>query len=270
MIIRFIKHFIKTFLFKRYWNIKGNFPYFNQKVYFPKDSIIFLRAVDEGIYENENVSIINQLTKKGTTILDIGANIGLMTIPLLSHHTDVEIISVEASPNSFPYLLKTKNQSSFDKRWKLVNKAVSNHVGKISFQLAGKGNAAYESILNTNRVDFVNAVEIECTTIDQIWHEHQKPKVSFIKIDIEGADLLALQGAKECIENCKPYILMEWNKTNIIPFGVGNIDLLKFAEERKYNIYVLPYFTKCTTIEDLNLFLQLSENFLLIPNSDNN
>lgn len=132
--------------------------------------------------------------------------------------------------------------------------------------MASPGDAAYESILNTNRATFINSVEVECTTIDKIWQEHKEPNISFIKIDIEGADLLALNGAKQCISTCKPVILMEWNEFNIVPFNVNNKDLLDFSKEINYTIFALPYFTKCETVRDLKLLYQFDENFLLVPN----
>lgn len=261
-----IKRLIKLSLFKKIWNFRGAFIYFNQQVFFPKNSIIFQRAIAEGIYEKDNVRIINSLIKENTTVFDIGANIGLMAIPMLSNLKKINVISVEPSPNSFPFLSRTQAGCSFKSRWSIINKAVSNVQGKINFQLALPSDAAYESILNTNRTHFVNSVEVACTTIDQIWEEAGKPEVSFIKIDIEGADLLALKGAIHCINTCKPKILMEWNKINIIPFGLNNSDLLNFAKSINYKIFALPYFTKCETVSDLNLLLQFDENFLLVPN----
>jgi len=266
MFSRIFRRFIKINFLKKYWNIKGVFPYFKQHVFFPKNSIIFLRAIDEGIYENDNVKIINSLIMENTTLLDIGANIGLMAIPTLSTPKNVRVISVEPSPNSFPFLAKTHHNSSFKDRWNLINKAVSDKEGKVNFQLATPNDAAYESILNTSRVNFIDSVEVECTTIDNIWEELSKPEVSFIKIDIEGADLLALKGATNCISNCKPKILMEWNKTNIIPFNLDNNDLMAFTKSIDYKIFALPYFAKCETVSDLNLLFQFDENFLLVPN----
>lgn len=264
-----LRYLLKVKLFKTTWNSKGVFPYYQHKVYFPKDSIIFQRAISERVYEHENIKIINALIKDNTTVFDIGANIGLMALPILSAHQNIKVISVEPSPNSFPFLSKTQQNSIFKDRWKLINKAVSDQVGRTKFQLARQEDSAYESILNTNRAEFVDTIEVDCTTIDTIWEELQKPKVSFIKTDVEGADLLALKGAKQCIETCRASILIEWNKNNIVPFGLSNENLLNFVKEINYSIYVLPYFSKCSTLSDLNLFIQLSENYLLVPNEIN-
>ena len=160
------------------------FNYFNQQVYFPRGSILYKRTIDEGIYEKENVNLITSLLKPGTTIFDIGANIGLMAIPVLSFDDSVQVISVEASPNTLPYLMKTQKSSQFSTRWKIIDKAVSDRVGLVNFHLADASNGAFESLQDTERVNFTHVKEIESTTIDLIWEENEKPEVSFIKIDI--------------------------------------------------------------------------------------
>lgn len=261
-----LKRLIKIHIFQKIWNNRGVFPYFQHQVHFPKGSIIFKRAVIEGIYEQENLTIITTLMQDNSTILDIGANIGLMAIPTLSSPKNIKVISVEPSPNSFPFLSKSHNKSRFIDRWELINKAVSNQEGKINFQLANPNDAAYESILNTERVEFIDSVEVECTTIDKIWLERKQPQISFIKIDIEGADLLALRGGLECIRKCKPKVLIEWNKANIIPFNISNIDLLNFTKNINYKIFALPYFNRCESVSDLETLYQFDENFLLVPN----
>jgi FkbM family methyltransferase len=265
-----IKRLVKQYLIKPIFGKLGFFYYCGQKVFFPKNSIIFNRAMNEGFYEEDHVILMRKLVKPNTTIFDVGANIGLLSIPILAKLDSIQVIAVEASPNSLPYLKKTQQQSNFKDRWTIIEKAVLNQEGEISFHLATKDKAAFESILNTQRTSFVNTITVPCTTLDQIWLTVKQPSISFIKIDIEGADLLALQGATACINACKPIILMEWEKRNIIPFQLQQQDLLTFIKSIDYTLYALPYYNKCENIKDLILFSSLYESFLLVPNEENN
>jgi len=265
--IRIIKRYIKKNILGSIWNKRGNFSYFNQKIFFPKNSIIFKRTIEEGVYENENLMFIRQFVKHDSTMFDIGANIGLMAIPVLSMNKKIKVISIEPSPNTFPFLKKTHESSEYKKNWYLVNEAVSNEVGKVDFQLATPANGAYESMLDTKRSVFFNTIKVTCNTIDNIWNDFGKSNVSFIKIDIEGADLLALKGGIECINECKPVILMEWNQTNINPFNLSNKDLIEFATQIDYQVYFLPSLHKVDTYQDLNFYAAFDENFLLFPKS---
>jgi len=262
----FITRFFKLKIARHYWNIRGVYTYYGQKIYFPKNSVIFNRVIDEGIYEHSILSIINPLIKPNTEVFDIGANIGIMSIPLLTVHKTITLISAEASPNSLPFLKKT-NDLSIDKyRWTIIDKAISENEGKINLYTSDSSNGAYDSLGDTKRIEFTKITEIECTTIDKVWHDRNKPLVSFIKSDIEGADLLALKGGYECIESCKPSILIEWNSINIKPFGLNNKELFDFTQSLNYIIYALPHLNKITTLLDLELHSNYTENLLLIPN----
>jgi FkbM family methyltransferase len=260
------KKFVKLNIALPRWNARGWFTYYGQKVYFPKNSAIFKLAMEEGIYELHVVNIIIPLIKQGTEVFDIGANIGVMAIPILSASNDIKVISVEASPNSLPYLERTSAQSAFGDRWVIVHKAVSEKDGKIRFYIADEEDGAYDSMGDTQRVAFKKNIEIDSTTIDIIWKSRNKPAVSFIKSDIEGADLLALRGGTECIQQCRPSILIEWNAANIKPFAINNRDLYAFTQAMNYTLYTVPLLNKVDTLNDLELYSNHTENFLLMPN----
>ena len=263
-----LRRFVKLNMAQPYWNSKGSFTYFDQSIFFPKDSAIFKRTVESGIFEHENLQVELALIKPNTEVFDIGANIGIMIAPVLKTAPTVTLVAIEASPNNLPYLKKTHEHSPYKDRWTIIDKAAFDHVGKLTFQMASAANGAYDSIHNNKRVDFEKTVEIECTTIDTVWQSRKKPEVSFIKIDIEGADLVALKGGVNCITQCKPAILMEWNQVNILPFNLVNKDLWDFTQSINYTIYSLPNLNKATDLKDFDLFSRFTENFLLIPNND--
>ena len=219
------------------------------------------------MYERENLKIITLFLVPGSTVLDIGANIGLMALPMLYSEPTVKVISIEASPNSLNYLTKTHSKSPYQNRWQIVSKAVGDEPGWVDFYLSESANGALDGLRNTERAVIVDKVKVECTTIDTIWQEFDQPKVSFIKIDIEGADLLALKGGLACIKQTRPVILMEWNQMNIKPFGFSNKDLLDFVNELRYELYYLPGPAKISSLVELNLRCKThyTENFLLMP-----
>ncbi len=260
-----INRFVKLNLAKPYWNLKGSFVYCEQRVFFPKDSAIFNRTIDAGIFELENLQIMFALIKPDTEVFDVGANIGIMLTPVLKNDQTITLVAVEASPNNIPYLKKTHEHSPYKNRWTVIDKAAFDHEGKLPFQLASAANGAYDSIHDNKRIDFEKTIEVECTTIDTIWNSRNKPMVSFIKIDIEGADLIALQAGINCINKCRPSILMEWNQMNISPFNLVNKNLYDFAQSINYSIYTVPALKKVTGLIDMELQTKFTENFLLIP-----
>ena len=57
-----------------------------------------------GIYEEETINFICKRIKPGGVFLDVGANIGAITIPVSKQRKDIDVISLEAAPWIFDYL----------------------------------------------------------------------------------------------------------------------------------------------------------------------
>ena len=262
------KRFVKEKIYYKYLNLKGSFQYFGEKVVFPKGSLAFEYMMKNGVYEWDNLRFILGNIIEGSTYFDIGANVGLMSIPILSQFKKVKVVSIEASTITFGYLESNWRANRNSHRWLLINKAISNTSGKeIDFYLAKSKNNLYNSMKDTSRVDFASVTKITTTTIDEIWCGLNSPFVSFIKSDIEGADLLALKGGKTCIMNCRPIILLEWNMVNIVPFGFTNVDLLSMCEEIDYSCYALPAINRIISELELSQNALTTESFLLLPKS---
>lgn len=260
-----IKRLIKLYPYKWFLNYRGYFIYFGQKVFFPKRSSTFTATLHQGIYESDVLALIIDLCKPDTCFFDLGTNIGTISIPVLASKNKIKVVSFEASPNTLPYLQKTHAASSYKDRWTVIPKAVSNKNGTVSFSLADKKNGAFEGITDTNRVSMVSTVEVEATTVDLVWEEMGRPEVSIIKCDIEGADLLALEGTITCINASKPVILMEWNRINIKAFNFSSEDMFRFLNTIKYDLFSLPNIVPVRSASELNVHQVLSEMYLLKP-----
>jgi tRNA G37 N-methylase Trm5 len=57
-----------------------------------------------GIYEAETIRFIASKVKKGGVFLDLGANIGAISIPVAMLRKDISVIGLEAAPWIFDYL----------------------------------------------------------------------------------------------------------------------------------------------------------------------
>lgn len=265
MINKFLKKIFKATLYKWYLNQRGYFYYFGKKVFFPKHSSTFNLAIANGIYEQEILKFIQTFVREHSTYIDIGANIGLMSIPVLINHPSVRVISFEASPATFECLKRTWEESGEKDRWLIYNQAVNHRNEEVDFFTSTAADGAYESIKDTKRVNFSGKIKVPGTTIDKAWTDLNKPDVSFIKSDIEGADLLALQGAIGCISVCRPLILLEWNRINIQAFHFKQQDLLDFCDNHQYKCYAVPSMIAIKNQMELDLHTIITENYLLIP-----
>jgi len=110
------------------------------------------------------------------------------------------VIAVEPSPDTFEAL--AKNMAAFDCfNVDLKPVALGAVVGHVSMALEGKA-----AIANNTGGRFVqDGGDIPVERIDD-W---QLPTCGFIKLDIEGSEALALEGARETLASCRPIVLFE-------------------------------------------------------------
>ena len=59
--------------------------------------------------------------------------------------------------------------------------------------------------------DSGTTVRVQVVQLDHAWVSLDKPKVSVLKIDVEGGEVGVLQGAAELIQAQRPAILLEAN-----------------------------------------------------------
>ncbi len=262
-----LRQIIKYWLYGKCPGLAGSFRYFGTRVHFPKESLSFKAACQQGIFEADNVSVLQALIRPGTLMFDVGANIGLMAIPVLTADASCQVVSFDPSVNVLPSLRQTIAESPFGARWSLVEKAVGAALGTITFTLSSVANSLFDGIRPTQRVESAAQVQVEMTTLDAEWARLGKPAVSLIKIDVEGAESEVLRGAAECLRAERPFVLLEWNRQNLAAYDCPPDFLLQFATGAGYEVLAVPGLHPVKNKHQLKLHMAFTENFLLSPPS---
>jgi len=262
-----IRKKIKRLLYSRCPGFTGAFPYYGVKTYFPPRSLSFYAACEQGTFEHENVHILRSLVRPHSTMFDVGANIGLMAIPVLQCIPHSRVVSFEPSANVLPYLRRTIAGSPFGQRWALVEKAMGAGEGASTFFLSSQAESLYDGFRNTGRASAAQSVVVSVGTLDAEWRTLERPDVSVIKCDVEGAELDVLYGARECLTVTKAAVLFELNAANLSVYQWGPDALLSFAQEVGYSIHAVPSLAATTSRKHLELQMAFTESFLLLPST---
>jgi FkbM family methyltransferase len=260
-----LRQFAKRLIYGYLPGVAGAFPYFGTRVYFPKRALIFDLACKEGIYEHELLSLIQGLITPGSWYFDVGANIGLMSVPILKMSKGVNVMSVEPSPNSQGYLRRTWSKSPWQDRWKVVFKAVGDRVGQTKFHCSTRQFAGYDGIMDTHRVPGAESTTVPLTTLDEEWRALGRPRVACVKLDVEGSEIRALAGARELVQSSRPHIFLEWYQENFQCFGHEASDLFRVAQELRYTLVALPNLIEIASPALLALHLRTTASFALVP-----
>ncbi|MCD6049045.1 MAG: noeI [Verrucomicrobia bacterium] len=242
------------------------FPYFGTPVNFPTGAHVVLRAFEEGIFQEALVQRICHLMKAGAWYFDIGANLGLMSLPILHFVPGSQVVAFEPSPNALPYLQRTRQEAVlYQDRWQVVGKALGADVGTADFFTAGGENSAFDGLKDTGRLGVKKTVQVEASTLDAEWTALGKPPVAVIKMDVEGGELAVLQGAVICLATCRPVIFCEWNATNVAAYQCAEDQLFRWAQTARYLLCNLSTMLPILTPEHLRLVMRDTEEFVLLP-----
>ena len=244
---------------------RGTFPYFAHAVYFPLGSHLFMRVCQDGIYEKDTVKLVSSLIKPDTTYLDVGANIGLLSIPVLVERPEARVISIEASPDTLRHLERTHAASRHRERWMIVGCAIGKARGSATFYASRPENGAFDGLKDTGRGGGKQTVTVEVRPLDEIWQEAGSPKVSVVKIDVEGAETDVIAGAPALIARERPVLVIEWSKLNLPAYGVEPAQLFNLCHEIGYRAYAYPSLCEVANVPILHAAMAQTDTFVLVP-----
>jgi FkbM family methyltransferase len=243
---------------------RGAFPYFEQQVHFPRGSHIFENACHQGIYEQNTLQLLLHLIGQSGTYIDIGANIGLLSVPVLARRPEVKVISIEASPTTLSFLKATRDASPHRDRWSIVGSAVGEAAGSTTFWAARPENGAFDGLKNTGRGGEGRTVVVDVLPLDDIWRSAGSPKVSVVKVDVEGGETGVMRGSRALIERDGPAFVIEWSRANLPAYGIEPGYLLTICRDIGYRAYAIPGLIEIGSETTLRLAMFSTETFVLV------
>lgn len=163
---------------------------------------------------------IQETLKPGDAFFDVGAHQGWMSLVAAKRiGTRGKVVAFEPSP-PLVEVLRYHQYVNRLRQMEIVPKAVSDVVESgVPFRLIEGGNSYLNSLVGTKSAGAdtqTSTIEIETVTLDEFWRlSGWKPAV--IKIDVEGAELLALRGAEALLAACHPKLIIAVHPTWMPP-----------------------------------------------------
>ena len=179
------------------------------KYYLPKDAKadwVAMVIKQNQIFDEAVYNLAASYIKEGTIALDVGSNFGQMAV-LYSRHVGADGLVYAFEANHFVYGILEKNIAINNARVKAFEGAVHNVDGETLYfpEYVFDTCGTYGSFgidYATSKGEPVNAF-----TLDSL--DYPLP-VSFMKVDVQGGDLFAMQGARGIIEKYKMPIIFEY------------------------------------------------------------
>ena len=190
-----------------------------------------------GIFEEETLHFLGKMIPDGGVFLDLGANIGAITIPLSRKRKDIRVVCVEASPHVFDYLEKNLTQNRLTEIYRMNAALYIADNLELDFfspdEKFGKGSLSPVFTTHPQKVTTIR--------VDTLVRKLDLPRVDMIKVDVEGYEYHVFKGAETLLTgNDSPDIFFEfvdWAEDLAKDISVG--DAQRLLMSWGYKIYQL-------------------------------
>ncbi|HQU99948.1 MAG TPA: FkbM family methyltransferase [Bacteroidia bacterium] len=192
-------------------------------------NIYFLRS-----YEKPELAYFKSQLKPNSVFIDIGANIGLYALNAAKVCLQGKVYAFEPFKINSKALLNNAHLNGLNIIW--FDKAVSNHNNSLNlFYSESQQNLGAVSILNTGGQQFT----VQATTLDAFVSEQQIDKIDFIKLDIEGSELAALEGMRYVLQQYNLQLMVEIDLEILAGLAHNAADIHNYMATLKYKAYYL-------------------------------
>jgi FkbM family methyltransferase len=186
------------------------------------DSIIALHVVQRGEFHDwDTAKFITEFLRVGDTFVDVGANIGLYTLPAAAKKA--RVVAVEPS---------ARNRSRLEENLAL------NGLTSVKIEACALGETEGEmAFCDDDALAHVelagNGPKVPVKRVDAILPEGE---IALLKVDVEGFELAVFRGAEIAMRAGRlPVILFEMNHS-YERYGVTEAQIFSFLRERGYQI----------------------------------
>lgn len=191
--------------------------------------------LNRGWYEYAEQAFVWSYLRPGDTVIDCGAHFGLYSlIAARAMGNEGIVLALEPNPASAPIL--TRNVEELGATCvRLVEVAAASESGTSNLYVGEAAHAAYAGL--NAEADDDTPVGVETITIDSLLEREGISHVDFLKIDVEGAELDVIAGARASVAHgALPLLMVEFSERNLQRSGKSTQALYDALIELGYTV----------------------------------
>jgi len=191
-----------------------------------------------GYYEPDVEQYLASELRPGAVVVDAGANIGFFTLAVLATCKRATVHGFEPSPGSYALFKRSIARNNLAGRVVPNRVALYSEPGEMDFHVHATSHGAYDGLRDTAYVgvDRPTRTRVQVTTLDIYARQLALDRLDLLKIDVEGAELFVLRGARDVLSRLHPTVLFEVGYQNLRPFGILPSHLYRFFEDVGYRV----------------------------------
>jgi FkbM family methyltransferase len=217
--------------------------------------------VNTGEYEPVEARMLASMAEGAGVVFDVGANMGFYALSWASKLAPGGKIHVfEPVPTTFERLIRNIEINDMGDRVIANNSGLADRVSTMTMYLPSFSGSGAASLADLHPAESSVEVQVPIGTLDEYMTIKDVRALDFMKVDVEGAELLVLKGGARSIAEHRPFLFLEllrkWSK----PFGYHPNDVIKMLTELGYRCSALngdrlrPFTEMTDATEQTNFF----------------
>lgn len=225
--------------------------------------------------KEEKIKYYQKFIKKGDLVIDIGANIGDTTVPMgLVAGKEGLVIGFECNPVIYEVLKVNEGLNPDKTNIKAVPYAISEDESEFYYNSseASLSNGGISTEAKSIHGKFGLQQKIKSVNLEKFLNEHHPDsieKLTFIKTDTEGHDLIILKSLRKLLEKTRPVVDAECFKRAT---KEERKELFEMFAALDYKVYHADTFLESERLAPLSLddfYTMIHFDFLAIPSDKN-
>jgi FkbM family methyltransferase len=200
----------------------------------PQDEAVGRHAL-ACLYEPHVTSVVRRALRRGMGMIDIGANIGVFSLMAAARvGPSGYVLAVEPNPANARLIEASRQVNGFDHL--IVCQAAAGHeIGMLGLHSSDSNGTT--SPVGTDAL-LHDARTVPALPIDSLVPARQA--IDVVKIDVEGAEYLALQGCEGILRRWQPFLVSELSPELLETIsGIDALDYLNWLMDLDYRIGVI-------------------------------
>ncbi len=188
-----------------------------------------------GEYEPLTTKTIEELLKEGSVFVDVGAHVGLFSIPATKWvGKSGRVIAFEPHPDNFALLSENFESNGLTEGVSVENAAVSNSNDFIKLYPSSFNTGDHQVYPTSGR----KGIDIQCVSLDSYFDLGDR--VDVIKMDVQGAEGAAFEGMKRVLqENQNVVVIWELYPSQLEAFGTTAETVLEFLKSLGFSSTII-------------------------------
>lgn len=171
-----------------------------------------------GTYDEDDLAFLRAVTPPEGTFVDIGANVGLIFIPMARHlRAAGRAVAVEPIPLNADRLDRSIDLNDLTCTTSVHRTALGEGPGRVTMVKEGGPVTSGNAFLS----DSAEGLTVDMTTLDDLVDSLALGRLDSIKIDVEGLEVEVFRGGGRTLERLRPIVYGEFSNTAMPERGVS-------------------------------------------------